>query len=31
VFGPISLAITWMGLKPYEREVRRLKALEAAR
>ena len=31
VFGPISLAITWMGLKPYEREVQRLKALEAAR
>jgi MFS family permease len=31
VFGPISLVITWMGLKPYEREVQRLKALEAAR
>jgi hypothetical protein len=29
VFGPISLVITWLGLKPYEREVRRLKALEA--
>jgi MFS family permease len=29
VFGPISLLITWMGLKPYEREVQRLKALEA--
>ena len=31
VFGPISLVITWLGLKPYEREVQRLKALEAAR
>jgi MFS family permease len=29
VFGPISLVITWLGLKPYEREVQRLKALEA--
>jgi MFS family permease len=31
VFGPTSLVITWLGLKPYEREVQRLKALEAAR
>ena len=31
VFGPISLLIIWLGLKPYEREVQRLKALEAAR
>ncbi len=30
VFGPASLLITWLGLKPYEREVRRLKALEGA-
>jgi MFS family permease len=30
-FGPISLLITWWGLKPYEREVGRLKALEAVR
>jgi MFS family permease len=29
VFGPLSLLITWLGLKPYEREVKRLKALEA--
>ncbi len=30
-FGPISLLITWLGLKAYGREVARLKALEAAR
>ena len=30
IFGPASLVITWLGLKPYEREVKRLKALEAA-
>ena len=30
IFGPSSLLITWLGLKPYEREVRRLKALEGA-
>ena len=29
VFGPASLLITWLGLKPYEREVKRLKALES--
>jgi len=29
IFGPISLAITVLGLKPYEREVKRLQALEA--
>jgi MFS family permease len=28
IFGPISLLITWLGLKPYGREVERLKALE---
>ena len=28
IFGPISLLITWLGLKPYEREVKRLKDLE---
>jgi MFS family permease len=28
IFGPISLFITWLGLKPYGREVERLKALE---
>ncbi len=28
IFGPISLVITWLGLKPYDREVKRLKALE---
>ncbi len=28
IFGPISLLITWLGLKPYEREVQRLKDLE---
>ena len=28
IFGPISLLITWLGLKPYEREVKRLKELE---
>ena len=28
ILGPISLFITWLGLKPYEREVKRLKALE---
>ena len=28
IFGPISLFITWLGLKPYEREVKRLKDLE---
>ncbi|MEI9963530.1 MAG: MFS transporter [Caulobacteraceae bacterium] len=28
IFGPISLIITLLGLKPYEREVKRLKALE---
>jgi MFS family permease len=28
VFGPTSLFITWLGLKPYGREVERLKALE---
>ncbi len=27
-FLPISLLITWLGLKPYEREVKRLKDLE---
>lgn len=31
IFGPASLLITWLGLKPYEREVMRLKALEASR
>ena len=30
VFGPLSLLITWLGLKPYAREVERLKALEGA-
>lgn len=30
-FGPLSLLITVLGLKPYEREVKRLKDLEAAR
>ena len=29
IFGPISLIITLLGLKPYGREVERLKALEA--
>ena len=28
ILGPISLFITWLGLKPYENEVKRLKALE---
>jgi MFS family permease len=28
IFGPISLFITWLGLRPYGREVERLKALE---
>ena len=28
IFGPLSLLITWLGLKPYEREVKRLKDLE---
>ncbi len=28
ILGPISLLITFLGLKPYEREVQRLKALE---
>ena len=28
VFGPTSLFVTWLGLKPYEREVKRLKDLE---
>jgi MFS family permease len=28
IFLPTSLLITWLGLKPYEREVKRLKALE---
>ena len=28
IFGPTSLLITWLGLKPYEREVKRLKDLE---
>ena len=29
ILGPISLLITFLGLKPYEREVQRLKALES--
>ncbi len=29
IFGPTSLIITILGLKPYGREVERLKALEA--
>jgi MFS family permease len=28
ILGPISLFITFLGLKPYEREVKRLRALE---
>ncbi len=28
IVGPVSLLITWLGLKPYGREVERLKALE---
>ena len=30
IFGPISLAISLLGLKPYGREVERLKALETS-
>ncbi|HEY5413084.1 MAG TPA: MFS transporter, partial [Caulobacteraceae bacterium] len=30
IFGPTSLLITFLGLKPYGREVERLRALEAA-
>ena len=30
VFGPLSILISWLGLKPYAREVERLQALEVA-
>ena len=29
IFQPLSLLVIWLGLKPYGREVERLKALEA--
>jgi MFS family permease len=28
VFGTLSLALSWLGMKPYAREVARLKSLE---